>query len=373
MVYCYYLCINNLSATNDEAVRLDRDGRQVGSHTSAGIGGSVLVVDVTGQEVHDLQLVILAEMLRVVEILVVDTAFADEQHRTTLVDFIRSCASPGVALCIVEQNGAFGYSTSPTPTINSIKKIVSGTGEGNFTASISGLSYNTTYYYKAYVIQNGTPIYGSTISFNTGYTKAVVETGSSVSDIKYNSAKLSFTIKNVGDPKCTEAGICYGTSSNPTIYGDKVVGIIGTSLQKKDVSNLQENTTYYYRAYVMQNGEAMYGTTFSFKTASRPSVSTLSVSNLLNQYDLMNMWQVQLNGKVNSIGNPVINGRGFKYSTNGDPESGGTTVSASGSSAGNYSVSLSSLKSNTTYYVRAYVKNSLGYEYGELVTFRTGN
>lgn len=267
----------------------------------------------------------------------------------------------------------FCYSTSPNPTINNMKKVVSGTGEGNYTANISGLSYNTTYYYKAYVIQNGTPIYGSEVSFSSGYTKAVVETNSSTTDIKYESAKLGFTIKNVGDPKCTEAGICYGTSSNPTIYGDKVVGSISTYLQKKDVTGLQENTTYYYRAYVIQDGNTVYGTTLSFKTATRPSVSTLAVSNLHNPYGLYGFWSVQLNGKVNSIGNPTINGRGFKYSKNGDPESAGTTVSASGSSAGNYSASLSQLDSNTTYYVRAYVKNSLGYEYGELITFTTGN
>ena len=267
----------------------------------------------------------------------------------------------------------FCYSASPNPTINSIKKVVNGTGEGNFTTNISGLSYNTTYYYKAYVIQNGSPVYGSEVFFSLGYTTAVVETNSNVTDIKYESAKLGFTIKNVGDPKCTEAGICYGTSSNPTIYGDKVVGSISTYLQKKDVTGLQENTTYYYRAYVIQDGEAVYGNTFNFKTAMHPSVSTLEVSNLQNQYGIMNMWQVQLNGKVNSVGNPVINGRGFKYSTSGDPESGGTNVSVSGSSAGNFSASLSSLKSNTTYYVRAYVKNSLGYEYGELITFNTGD
>lgn len=267
----------------------------------------------------------------------------------------------------------FCYSTSPYPTINSMKKVVSGTGEGNYTASISGLSYNTTYYYKAYVIQNGAPIYGAEVSFNTGYTEAIVETSSSVTDIKYDSAKLGFTIKNVGDPKCTEAGICYGMSSNPTIYGDKVVGSISTYLQKKDVTGLQENTTYYYRAYVMQNGEAVYGTTLSFKTATPPSVSTLEVSNLQNPYGLYNYWQVQLNGRVNSVGNPTITGRGFKYSLNGDPESSGTTISVSGSSAGNFSASLSQLRSNTTYYVRAYVKNSLGYVYGELFTFTTGD
>ena len=63
----------------------------------------------------------------------------------------------------------------------------------------------------------------------------------------------------------------------------------------------------------------------------------------------------------------------FKYSSSGDPESSGTTKSASGSSAGDFSASLTGLNSNTTYYVRAYVKNSLGYEYGELKTFTTGD
>ena len=267
----------------------------------------------------------------------------------------------------------FCYSTFPNPTISNTKKVVSGTGAGNYTSSVNGLSFNTTYYYKAYAIQNGTPIYGSEVSFNTGYTVAVVETSSNASDIKYDNAKVAFTIKNMGDPACTEAGICYGTSSNPTIYSNKVVGSISTYLQKLTVSGLQENTTYYYRAYVMQNGDAVYGGTFSFKTAAHPSVSTLAVSNLQNPYGLMDMWQVQLNGYVNSVGSPVINGRGFKYSTNGDPESYGTVASASGSSAGSFSTSLTRLRSNTTYYVRAYVKNSLGYEYGDLITFTTGN
>ena len=267
----------------------------------------------------------------------------------------------------------FCYSTSSNPTINSTKKTVSGSGEGNYSLSISGLSYNTTYYYKAYAIQNGTTIYGSEVSFNTGYTEAVVEAYSSVTDIKYDSAKLSFIIKNVGDPACTEAGICYGTSSNPTTSSNKVKGNVGTYKQSLTVTGLQESTTYYFRAYVIQNGQPVYSSTFSFKTATKPSVSTLSHSNLQNPYGLVNMWQVQLNGRVNSVGDPAINGRGFKYSTSGDPESGGTIASASGSSAGDFSASLTGLKSNTTYYVRAYVKNSLGYVYGELKTFTTGD
>lgn len=268
----------------------------------------------------------------------------------------------------------FCYSTSSNPTINSTKKVVSGTEEGNYSISISGLSYNTTYYYRAYAIQAGEPVYGTVVSFNTGYTATVVETNSNVSNIKYDQATLSFVIRTIGDPACTEAGICYSTSSTPTTGSNKITGVAnGTFNQSKNITGLKENTTYYYRAYAIQDGSPVYGTIFSFKTAEKPSVTTLSVSNLKNPYGLMNQWQVQLNGKVNSTGNPAINGRGFKYSANGDPESSGTTVSASGSSTGNYSASLSGLKSNTTYYVRAYVKNSLGYVYGDLITFTTGD
>lgn len=267
----------------------------------------------------------------------------------------------------------FCYSTSSNPTVNSTKKVVSGTGEGDFSINIAGLSYNTTYYYRAYAIQNGTVIYGSVVNFNTGYTETVIETYSSVSNIEYESAKVSFIINAAGDPACTEAGICYSTSSTPTTSSNRVKGNISTYKQSLTVTGLQKSTTYYFRAYAIQNGQAVYGSTFSFKTATKPSVTTLSPSGLQNPIGLLNGWQVQLNGSVNSVGDPKITSRGFKYSTYGDPESSGTTKSVSGSSAGDFSASLTGLNSNTTYYVRAYVKNSLGYVYGELITFTTGN
>lgn len=141
--------------------------------------------------------------------------------------------------------------------------------------------------------------------------------------------------------------------------------------QTLTVTGLQEGTTYYFRAYAIQNGQLVYSSTFSFKTATPPSVTTLSHSNLQDPYGLVNAWQVQLNGKVNFVGDPAITDRGFMYSTSGDPETSGTIASASGSSAGEFSASLTGLESYSTYYVRAYVKNSLGYVYGELKTFTT--
>ena len=272
----------------------------------------------------------------------------------------------------------FCYSTSPNPTINSTKKVVSGTGEGNFSLNITGLSYNTTYYYKAYAIQNGVPIYGAEGNFNTGLTPAVVQTESvGTNDIGYTDAEVSFRITNIGDPACTEAGICYSSYSNPTISSNKVKGGIHTYSQSIELTGLRENTTYYFRAYVIQNGKAIYSSELNFTTGTKPSVSTLSHSNLSNPYGIMNMWEVQLNGRVNSVGDPSIKSRGFKYSTSGDPESGGTTASVSGSASGDFSKSLSGLKSNTTYYVRAFVsvkvRGKTEYVYGDMRTFTTNN
>lgn len=272
----------------------------------------------------------------------------------------------------------FCYSTSPNPTINSTKKPVGGTGEGNFSLNITGLDYNTTYYYKAYAIQNGIPIYGAEVSFNTGLTPAAVQTESvGTNDIGYTDAEVSFRITNIGDPVCTEAGICYSTYTNPTISSNKVKGSIHTYSQSIELTGLRENTTYYFRAYVIQNGKTIYSSELSFTTGTKPSVSTLSHSNLSNPYGMMNMWEVQLNGRVNSIGNPSIKSRGFKYSTSGDPESGGTTESVSGSASGDFSKSLSGLKSNTTYYVRAFVtvkvRGKTEYVYGDMRTFTTSN
>lgn len=98
---------------------------------------------------------------------------------------------------------------------------------------------------------------------------------------------------------------------------------------------------------------------------------------LTNPYGIMNMWEVQLNGRINSVGNPSVKSRGFKYSTSGDPESGGITVSLSGSASGEFSKYLLGLKSNTTYHVRAFVtvkvRGKTEYMYGDMCTFTTSN
>ena len=61
----------------------------------------------------------------------------------------------------------FAYSTDSTLSTGVSTTTETGTfGLGSFTASIQGLTANTTYYYRAYA-QDGSPGYGAILSFNT--------------------------------------------------------------------------------------------------------------------------------------------------------------------------------------------------------------
>ena len=59
------------------------------------------------------------------------------------------------------------YSTYQNPTTGNNKTPASGSGTGNFTTPVSGLTPNTTYYVRAYAINSQGTAYGSQISFKT--------------------------------------------------------------------------------------------------------------------------------------------------------------------------------------------------------------
>lgn len=84
-------------------------------------------------------------------------------------------------------------------------------------------------------------------------------------------------------------------------------------------------------------------------------------------------------GIVEAVGAPsayTITERGICYSTSNQfprvSQTGNTTkVAAAGAIAGDYTITLTGLTPNTTYYVCAYVTNSYGTTHGEVITFTT--
>ncbi len=271
----------------------------------------------------------------------------------------------------------FCYSTSSNPTITSTKLIVSGTGSGNFSRNVTNLDYQTTYFFRAYAIQDGQPVYGDVISFTTIWIDANVQTAAAT-NITTSSARLNGTVYSAGTPAMSEKGFCYSTSPNPTINNNRIPLLSGTGNFNYNLTGLSDGTTYYYRAYVMQGGNPVYGNVVSFTTNTAevpPVVSTYDVSNLnpVSSAGIILSWNVTFNGYISSAGSPAYVERGFVYSTYSNPTSGnGTKVVVSGTGTGSFTKNISGLQNYNTYHVRAYAKTASGsYVYGEDVSFNT--
>ncbi|MCH5305557.1 MAG: carboxypeptidase regulatory-like domain-containing protein [Rikenella sp.] len=272
-----------------------------------------------------------------------------------------------------------------SPTIEDTKVIVAGTGEGNFSSKISNLEYNTRYQFRAYAIQDGAVVYGNTLDFSTAYTQASVST-SDVSNIGYTSATFNGIIAAIGDPVITERGFCYTTRNYPSpTISDKAVKVSGIAAGafKIDIQNLEEDTRYYVRAYVIQDGNPIYGEVKSFDTGYAPIVATVAASSVKQVSSTF--WQATFRG-VFIDGNPTITDWGFIYGTTANPTVNTGTVIPKpttvkqtkynqdyGSYITYYAIekTITTLIPYRTYYYRAYVKTSLGYIYGETEVFTT--
>lgn len=289
----------------------------------------------------------------------------------TLNGFINEVGSP-----VYIERGFCYSSTSPAPTISDTKVTVSGTESGNYSKNVTGLAYRTTYYVRAYTIQNGQPVYGAVVSFTTIWVDAVVQT-SAVTNINTTSAKFNGSVTNAGTPAYTEKGFCYSSSTTQPTISDNRVQLLanGTGNYNYTASGLSEGTAYYVRAYVMQDGQPVYGNVVTFSTtgqSEQPAVYTNAVSNLtpVTSGVIIMSWSVTFNGYIQTAGSPAYVERGFCYGTSMNPT--GNRQVVSGSGTGSFSKTISGLQNYQTYYVRAYVKTASGtYIYGQNESFQT--
>ncbi len=82
-----------------------------------------------------------------------------------------------------------------------------------------------------------------------------------------NSAVLNGKIN--GNVSYSEKGFYYGTNHN--LSTQVTVSGNGTGAFSKQITGLSENTTYYFKAYCIRNGEYLYGEEKSFTNVNLPS------------------------------------------------------------------------------------------------------
>jgi len=318
------------------------------------------------------------------------TGYGNEISFTTLKDIVKptvktnevSSVVQDAAICggvVIDDGGAevtargVCWSTSQNPTING-SHTDDGTGEGDFTSTITGLTAGTTYYVRAYATNEKGTSYGEEKSFMTSiYMDLPKLTTKEIEDITETSATSGGEVVSDGGAPVIARGICWSTSQNPTI--DDNDGMTtdgnGTGTFTSDLVNLTANTTYYVRAYATNVMGTAYGEQRSFTTEEEEAELTPPTVITSEVIDITETTAVS-GGNVTDDGGATVTARGICWSISQNPtldDNDGMTTDGNGT--GTFTSNLTNLKERTTYYVRAYATNEKGTSYGDEISFTT--
>lgn len=155
------------------------------------------------------------------------------------------------------------YSGMGIPTISDDKVTSPDTGGMRMTAIIKNLLQDTEYYIVPYYITSEDDVvYGEPVKVKTlNFLRSVDALPG------YRAAYLFGEVVMDAGSETTERGVCWGTSTEPTVETDKYKKEgAGTGAYYIIASGLQKGTTYYMRAYAKNDDGTFYGEPIAFTT-----------------------------------------------------------------------------------------------------------
>ncbi len=158
---------------------------------------------------------------------------------------------------------AYGTATSPT---TAGPHTSDGTGDGVFTSNLTGLTPGTTYYVRAYAMNSVGTAYGSEVQFTTSPVLLATVTTATPASVDNDSAVGGGEVTADGGGAVLERGVCWGTTTGPTIAGSHVASGAGTGTFTADLTGLPEATTIYFRAYATNSAGTAYGNEVTART-----------------------------------------------------------------------------------------------------------
>jgi uncharacterized protein (TIGR02145 family) len=159
------------------------------------------------------------------------------------------------------------WDTTGNPSLqNYIGHIISGSGTGVFSNTLSGLIDGTIYYIIAFATNEKGTSYGEIKSFPTLQLSIPIVLTNEVTGITSYTANCGGEVIGDGNGTVTSRGVCWDLNTDPIIgncLGYTTDGE-GIGSFNSSITGLYEGNTYYVRAYAINEEGIAYGTNVTF-------------------------------------------------------------------------------------------------------------
>ena len=260
------------------------------------------------------------------------------------------------------------WSENPEPTVALPTKTDEGPGATNFESQLTGLSPNTTYYYRGYATNAAGTFYGDEQTFTTGEGVVALTTSLVVRDpfpemsedmMLDGGAGSGGNISDDDGTVITARGVCWSTLANPTIADSKTEDGTGAGSFSSRLNGLVWNTTYYLRSYATNATGTFYGSEQRF-TYPLPFVA-LSIGGYTAE-------SVQIQTSFIYFEENSIITSGVCWSTSANPTI-ADNKQENNMGTDYFDTALTELAADTTYYLRSYATTEMGTYYSNEMVF----
>ena len=231
------------------------------------------------------------------------------------------------------------------------------TSPGTFTANLSGLQPNTSYFFRSFASNSaGDAWAASSETFTTPAALPTVE-NLAASGILGTSATVGGSVSSTGGETPTLV-IHYGDNDAGTGTWDSQLDLgIEEASASGEISGLTPGTLYYFRAAASNSAGTAWATTsasFSTIAVTPPAITNAAATGINGTF-------ATLNGDITSAGgDPPTVTIYYGTSDGGDVTGNWQFTTAIGAQEGSFSQLVTNLLPTTTYYFRAFAQNSAG-------------
>jgi hypothetical protein len=240
---------------------------------------------------------------------------------------------------------------------------IAGDTSTSVSATITGLTNATRYYFRVKAINSLGQVYGTNMDFLT----LQVPTVATLEAINLTPASVTLTGTVNANSFSSVVTFEYGTTTD---YGQEVTpeqspvtGNISTNVSVT-LTDLTCGTEYHFRVKALNSIGTTYGDDETFNLGHIPILTTNTVSSITSTTAVSE-------GNISDDGCSAITERGFYVGLMNPPGMRKRKFQDTGTGIGIFKCKLTGLQPSTTYYVHAYARNNKGEARGNVLSFKT--